>query len=154
MTRSDRLAPAADQHAREADAAARALAEAIQAEAAERARLDQLQRYREEYRADLRASQAEGCMRADTVRTYANLLEQLERALQQQGERLAAAADAVTRAREAWRASRSRLRAVDRTIERLRSEERRVADRHEQREQVDLAGRTAWGGRDPGDDSM
>lgn len=137
MTRSRRLEPAARQRAREADAAAETLAAAIDAEAQERARLQQLERYQDEYLADYRASQAAGRIRPDTVRAYTDILQRLAEALGLQRERLAAAEKQVEVCRQAWREARGRRQAIDRTVDRLRADERRAGERVEQREHDD-----------------
>jgi flagellar export protein FliJ len=141
MSRSRRLEPAARQRAREADAAAEALARAIDGEAQERARLHQLERYEAEYLADYRAMREAGRIRPDTVRAYNDLLQRLAEAIAAQRARLAAAESELEARREAWREARGRCQAIDRTVDRLRADERRADEWREQREQDDRPAR-------------
>lgn len=104
------------------------------------AKLAELERYQQDYVRDF-ARRAGSGMDAARARDYQAFIARLDEALRQQH-------DVVTRAREQhteqlgkWRGAAQRSAAVDRAVERQRSEQLRALERHEQRDSDERAQR-------------
>jgi flagellar FliJ protein len=133
MNRAQRLQPVRrvalsreQEAARELDRARRLLDE-------QQARLAELNAYRDEYAAGFLAAGSRG-MGVAALRGYQAFLGQLDAAIAQQST-LVEQADALFRQRrQAWSAHHSKTRALDKALERAHDEERRAADRREQKD--------------------
>lgn len=139
MSRSERMRPVKQlADSRERDAG-RELGEARARVAEHEQQLEQLLRYRDEYL----DGGAAGLGTTDTVRlsNRSAFLERLNGAIREQRARLEAARAEADACVEAWRETRVEAEAIGRAVDRFRQDERRAADRREQRQQDDLAGR-------------
>jgi flagellar FliJ protein len=100
--------------------------------ASEEGRLYQLQSFREEYEARLTSQAGEG-IDARTLRDYRNFLLKLNEAIALQVQRVAEQNKTLGERRQELRRQSGRRESVDGLIERQRDEQRRDADRREQR---------------------
>lgn len=146
MKRSDRLTPIRDlARGRERDAGL-ALAELQRRLTEQEQQLEQLRNFREEYV----SGRPPGLGTTDAVRlaNYGAFLGRLNEAIREQEKRVTEARHEATRLAQAWRERRAETTALDRAAERMHADERRAADRHEQREQDELA-RSTKGSNEP-----
>ncbi len=137
MNRSDRMKPIkryAD--SREQDAGALLARARALVEERER-RLDELQRYREEYAG--RQSQAVGTLDPVRLQNYHAFLTRLGDAIRQQQGLLDEARADLDRRAQAWRETRAEAAALGRVVENLRLHERREHDRREQQQHDEQA---------------
>ncbi len=103
--------------------------------------LGQLESYRDEY---VRGStEGRGAMDAAKLQNYRSFLDRLGDALRQHSKNLDAARAEYERRRLQWSEKRIEAESLGRVVERFRKEERRAADRREQREGDDAAMRIA-----------
>ena len=142
MTRSKRMQPVkriADERSR---AAAKFYAEARQRLDEQRARLTQLESFRQEY-LDQRTASGQGGIDAFRLRDYNAFISRIDTAVQQQREAVVKAESAVEQARSRWREAHGRHRAIGKVVEKIEHEERQAqerklqkqADEHAQRRQ-------------------
>lgn len=140
MTRAKRLQPV--QHL--ADEAERRLARSVatlerrlgEAEA----KLEELERYRQDYEHQLSARATSG-MGATALRDYQAFLARLSEAIRQQGTLVQRARVERDLERTRWQEAATHAKAVDHVIERWRSEERHALERRDQRESDERAQR-------------
>ena len=123
-----------------------ALADLIKAQAVHdgaQAQAEQLLTYRREY--EQRWS-AQFCRegRIELVRCYQGFMDRLTQAVDQQVRIARQAAAHLERATAAVREHETRLAAVSKLFERRVAEGRRQAERHEQKQNDELAARIAW----------
>jgi flagellar FliJ protein len=146
--RSKRFEPIRDIAATSATDLSRAMGEAGSRVADLERQLEQLKTYRDEY---VRNSTAGGgTMDAVRLQNYRSFLGRLGEAQRQQLTLLDHARAEYENRRLAWSAKRIEAESLGRAIDRFRSDERRDADREEQREGDDVALRisiTRSGGR-------
>ncbi len=150
MIKSKRFEPIHDLVASSAQELSQAMAEAQGRLVELEQQLGLLQGYREDYLR--KAAQASGPM--DPVRLQNNraFLDRLAEAVRIQMEKIGVARADYEARRVRWSEKRIEAEALGRAVERFRHEERRVSDRHEQRES-DATGLRIWmearGPRDP-----
>lgn len=140
MTRSKRMQSV--QHLaqnRERDAVKK-LGESQQHLEAQRAKLEELRAYRDQY---ARAFETAGGTGLDAVRVqeYRLFLGRLNEAIQQQEAILEQCTARHEQSRQQWMATRSHSQAIDKVLERYQEAERRLQQRTEQQEQDERARR-------------
>ncbi len=131
--RSERLAPVTRVAENREQQAARALGEARQELARRERQLQELQTYRHEYAEQFR-ERAGGGVAAAALRRFQAFLGQLDRAIGQQQQSVARASADCEQRRQAWALTRRRRQAVQLAVENCRADERRTAERREQRD--------------------
>lgn len=99
-------------------------------------RLQELLQFREDYHRQFQQSGAQG-MDGTTLQTFQHFLLQLDQAIAQQRQALAAAEHDCELKRDNWQDKHKTTRIYDKTIERFVSQEQRVQSRKEQRENDD-----------------
>lgn len=124
------------------------LAEAATLRDAARQKLEMLLDYRREYDGRLTQSVNEG-IDAEKLRSYRTFLANLDRAIEQQHEALAAAQDRVTLAQARWRAEQRQVDSFRILDERQQVEQARSASRIEQKltDEYACRGHSATAGR-------
>ncbi len=133
MDRAQRLEPVTRvAEARERDAA-RALGEYRKVLDALEARLAELKSYRDEYVQRL-STAAAGGMDAVKLVEYRGFIARLNEAIDYQEAKVTDARTEFERRRRRWNATRTRVAALDKVVERYREEERRDVERREQSE--------------------
>ncbi len=103
--------------------------------------LEQLHTYRDEY---VRNSQSSGPIDAVKLQNYRSFLDRLGEAMRQHNKNLEAARAEYDKRHALWSAKRIEAESLSRVVHRLRGEERRAADRREQREGDETAQRIAF----------
>jgi flagellar FliJ protein len=131
MTRSKRMQPVADVAVRREREAAARLGECQQREQACVQRLEELQRYRDEY---TRRFADGGSLSAARLCDYRTFLERLNQAIEQQGDLLARARRDCEAQRRRWLDLHGRAEALGKVVSRYRGEERAGQERREQQE--------------------
>lgn len=140
MTRSKRMQPVQHvAHGREQDAMRR-LGESQQFLDAQKARLQELRAYREQYTREFAASGGGG-LQATRVRDYRVFLARLGEAIAQQEALISRYESQHEQTRREWVESRSHSQAIDKVVDRYRREEQRQQERREQLEQDERAQR-------------
>jgi flagellar protein FliJ len=149
MTKSKRFEPIREIAANSADTLSRAMADAARKVADLERQLEQLKTYREEYVQN--CAGPNGVMDAVKLQNYRSFLDRLSEAMRQHSKNLEAARADYEKRRSLWSEKRIEAESLGRAVERFRTEERREADRREQREGDDAALRIALAARrDPG----
>jgi flagellar export protein FliJ len=110
--------------------------------------LEQLQAYRDEYVRN--STQAAGAIDAVKLQNYRTFLDRLGEALRQHLKSLEAARAEFDKRRALWSEKRIEAESLGRAVDRFRLEERRAADRREQREGDDAAMRVSLAARGDG----
>lgn len=149
MTRSRRMEPVRRLADDQADAAARDYARRRDALEDEQRKLQQLESYRADYRAGF-GQAGGGGMDPHRLRDYAAFLGRIDQALEQQRSAVVRLEAEVRRMREQWLERWGRARALERTVERYRAQERGSERRREQAASDELAlrrPRRDWDGR-------
>jgi flagellar FliJ protein len=108
-----------------------------------RTQAGQLQAYRAEYQARW-AAQARSRLAIEIVHCTRSFMQRLDQALAQQARTVAAAETRLAQARAQLLAQEQRCAAVQRLIERRRTELLRLAQRREQKHTDELAQRLHW----------
>ena len=121
-----------DLAAKRRDAEAQRLSAAVRTRDEAERRLAMLTSYRADYQARLSAS-SRGGIDLEALRNYQAFLAQLERAIRQQEELLAAAQRSVQGVREQWQAERVRVESFQALDERHVATRARAEDRHAQK---------------------
>jgi flagellar protein FliJ len=141
MMKSKRFEPIQEIASISAQDLSRAMGEAGGKVAELEKQLEQLQSYRDEY---VRSStQANGAIDAVKLQNYRSFLDRLGEALRQHLKSLESARTEYENRRAAWSEKRVEAESLGRVVDRFRKEERRAADRREQREGDDAAMRIA-----------
>jgi flagellar FliJ protein len=99
-------------------------------------RLEELLRFRQEYNQQFQQSGAQG-MDGATLQSFQRFLLQLDQAIAQQRQTVAAAERDCDHKRDNWQDKHKTTRIYDKTIERFVTQEQRTASRKEQRESDD-----------------
>jgi flagellar protein FliJ len=141
MMKSRRFEPIQEIASNSADELCRAMGEAARRVAELESQLEQLKNYRDEYVRN--STVADGTMDAVKLQNYRSFLDRLGEAMRQHLKNLEAAREEHERRRSQWSEKRVEAESLGRAVERFRGEERRAADRHEQREGDDTAMRVA-----------
>ncbi len=142
MTRSQRLNPVRRLAQDEADAAAKRYAEAKQRLEAQLGKLAQLENYRNDYAGQRSAIGGDG-IDPFRLRDYNAFMARIDAAVSQQRQQVSETEASVEQARQHWMQLLSRARALDKVVTRYQDEERRDADRRDQRQLDELAQRRA-----------
>jgi flagellar FliJ protein len=137
MKRSKRFEPIRDIASTSATDLSRAMGEAGRRVADLERQLEQLKTYRDEYVKN--SVQDDGTMDAVKLQNYRSFLGRLGDAIRQQLTLLDHARAEFENRRLEWSAKRIEAESLGRVIDRFRSEERRDADRSEQRDGDDAA---------------
>ncbi|MDT8387905.1 MAG: flagellar export protein FliJ [Thiogranum sp.] len=138
MTRSKRMQPVQDVAQRREQEAIRKLGQTQQQLDAQRAKLEELRGYRDQYARQFEDSGDTG-LGAIRMRDYRVFLGRLNEAIHQQ-ETVVAQCDARhQQSREQWIAVRSHTRAIGKVMDNFVRQERRQQDKQEQREQDERA---------------
>lgn len=109
--------------------------------AQEEAKLEQLRQYHHEYLERFQQAAASG-MSATQLQEYRAFLAKLDEAIRQQEKVVAASVADHSSHKDNWKQKRTRTQALGKVVERYRDEERKAADRTEQKESDDLNNRT------------
>lgn len=107
---------------------------------AQRARLEELCAYRNQYSQSFQTSGGQG-LNANRLQDYRVFLSRLNEAIHQQEAIIVQCTSQHELTRQQWVETRSRHQAIDKVIERYRSEEQKNSDRLEQQEQDERAQR-------------
>lgn len=139
--KSKRFEPIRDIAANSAQALRQAMSDAERRVAELEQQLAQLQAFREDYLQ--RAGQASGSM--DTVRLQNNraFLERIAEAIRAQAQKLGSARTEYEARRARWSEKHIEAEALGQAVERFRQDERKAADRREQRD-ADETGLRVW----------
>lgn len=143
MTRSKRLQPVAEvtRH-RERDAAKR-LGRSQQSLNEQQERLQELKGFREQYQHRYQEALVGNRLAAASIQEYQAFLQRLDQAIQQQQQMVTAGARDYETCRRQWLESRCRAGAIDKVVERHRTQERQQRERNEQFETDDRAQRAS-----------
>ncbi|HXA36196.1 MAG TPA: flagellar export protein FliJ [Steroidobacteraceae bacterium] len=142
--KSKRFEPIQELASTSAKNLSRAMGEASRKVAELERQFEQLQSYRDEY---VRSSQSTGAIAAVKLQNYRMFLDRLGEALRQHTINLEAARAEYERRRALWSEKRIEAESLGRAVDRFRKEERRAADRREQREGDDAALRVVLAAR-------
>ncbi|PAU81412.1 flagellar export protein FliJ [Halovibrio salipaludis] len=130
--RSQRLQVVLDMEDRQEQAARERFQAAQQALAEQQQRLDELERYHEEYQHQIRA-EASGTTSAARLQAGQQFISQLVAAIAQQQQQVDRYRATAEEAREQWQAARQRREGMARYIETCRRREAREDERREQK---------------------
>ena len=142
MTRSNRLLPLVASANERIEEAAKAVAGARELLARQETRLAELTSYRQQYEHGAAQGQV---TRSFSVANSRVFHAQLDEAVRQQELRVGAVRADLERALDAWSRLRREAHAMEQLVDRLASEERRQADRVEQRHADDSSGARTTG---------
>ncbi len=138
MTKSDRVKPIIKVAEDREHAAARVLAAAQQIVHERKVRLQDLLRYRDEYRANMTARGRQG-VSAQSLRGMLGFLGKLDLAVEQQEQSVRAAENDLDLKRRQWLEKHFRTEALDHVRDRYLTDERKTANRLEQKESDEQA---------------
>ncbi len=133
MTKSDRVKPVVKVAQNREREAARVFADSQRVLHEREQRLDELRRYRDEYRENYQARSRSG-MSAQQMRTYRNFLLKLDAAVEQQEQAVHVAQCELTRQKARWMEKHVRTKALANMRTRYVTQEQRAAQRVEQKE--------------------
>lgn len=136
MMRSERLQPVARLADKQERSAAQALGEARQTQTSEEQRLRELQAYRLEYIADFQRRGRSG-LNGVELQQFQQFLSQLDRAIEQQQQRIHGAVAQVEQRTGQWQQRASKAKAIGNVVGSLQQSENRQADKREQAVQDD-----------------
>jgi flagellar FliJ protein len=112
--------------------AARAVAEGMDTEAQERARLEAMEAWRNDYGAQQQARMRSGAVTAAEMARWQTFLEGLDRAIAAQRERVEGRAATTDARRSLWAQRRTEFTIAERFAERVHDEVRRLEEKREQ----------------------
>jgi len=138
MKRSQRLEPVVKVAENREQQAARSLGDSQSALNQAQQRLDELNKYREEYIQRFHANGAMG-MSAVQMGDYRLFLSNLARAIEQQVGLVQQATAVVEQQRQQWFTRRGKVKMLGSVVSRFQADEQRIADRKEQLEQDERA---------------
>ena len=142
MSRSKRMKPVQRVAETREQAAVQKLGESQQCLEAQRIKLEELCRYRDQYSESFRTSGGQG-LDANRLQDYRVFLARLNEAIRQQEDILAQCTRDHEQTRQQWIQTRNHHQAIDKVVENYRSEEQKARDRHEQKEQDECAQRSS-----------
>ena len=145
MTRSNRLLPLVANANERIEESARAVAAAREVLARQEARLAELMTYRQQYEHNAADAQPTRFFSMANSRAFQ---AQLDEAVRQQEIRVGSVREDLERTLDAWSKLRKEARAMEQLVDRFVSDERRQAERVEQRHVDDSVG-TRTAGRGP-----
>lgn len=123
----------------DASRAAKAFADAKRMLEEQRRRLDQLTTFRQEYRQQLQTSGDDQGIDAYRLRDYRIFLARIDEAIVQQQQIVQRSEQDVAQRRTQWLQVRGRAQALNKVVDRYRSEERQAEDKRSQRQDDELA---------------
>ncbi|MEW8028394.1 MAG: flagellar export protein FliJ [Candidatus Thiodiazotropha sp.] len=133
MSPSKRLKPVQRfAHSKE-QKAARMMGQAKKSLQQEEAKLEQLKQYHQEYLERFQQMAGEG-MNANQLQEYRAFLVKLDEAINQQQEVVAASVVNHSSTKNFWKKKHSRTQALNKAVDNFRKQERKIADRLEQKE--------------------
>lgn len=133
MSPSKRLKPVQRfAHSKE-QKAARIMGQAKKSLQQEEAKLEQLKQYHQEYLERFKQVAAVG-MNANQLQEYRAFLAKLDEAIKQQQEVVAASAINHSSTKRVWKKKHSRTQALNKAVDRFQEEEKKIANRQEQKE--------------------
>jgi flagellar FliJ protein len=133
MSPSKRLKPVHQVAANRELDAARNMGQARQHLAQEEAKLAQLKKYHQEYMERFQRISSQG-MSASQLQEYRAFLSKLDEAIRQQQKVVAASLANHSSHKDNWKQKHTRTQALGKVVERHRREERKSAERNEQKE--------------------
>ncbi len=116
--------------------AAQSLGQSVGNLDAQKARLAELKKFREEYSQQFYTSGAEGISGA-AIQSYQNFISQLDVAIEQQKQTVFSAEADQLQKKDIWQDKHRTTRIYDKTIEQFSSKEQKQDERREQKEQDD-----------------
>jgi len=138
MTRSKRMQPVQRVVHNREQSAVQKLGQSQQNLDAQRARLEELRAYRDQYARDFESSGGGG-LKAVRIQDYRVFLNRLSEAIRQQETLIEQCCNQHEQTRRQWIETRSRSQAIDKVVHRYRREEHRQQARKEQQEQDERA---------------
>lgn len=141
MLRSQRLAVVLTLEERKEKAALEKMAEAQKHYEAQRQQIENLERYQQEYRDQIRSSQ-QGVVSVARLQGWQAFIAQLDQVIGQQQKLLVQAEDRLRACREEWQEAWERRRGMEKYIETCRRQEQREQDLRDQKLMDEAAGRT------------
>lgn len=138
MNRSERMKSVRRYTASREDEAARAFEEANLAYRQQQQQLDELRRYREEYRSQMMDVGASG-VSASRFNQFRGFLAKLDEAIKQQEQTLAQVGQECARRRQVWLEARAKTQIMDKVVSRCQDEEARSEARAEQKAVDEMA---------------
>lgn len=140
MSRSKRMKPVQRVAESREQAAVQKLGQSQQFLDAQRTKLEELRAYRDQYSKAFQTSGGQG-LGANRLQDYRVFLARLNEAIRQQEAITAQCTSQHEQTRQQWVETRSHHQAIDKVIQRYRSEEQKARDRREQQEQDERAQR-------------
>lgn len=140
MLRSQRLAVVLTLEERKEKTALEKMAEAQQKYEAQRQQIENLERYQQEYREQIRGSQR-GVVSVGRLQGWQAFIAQLDQVIAQQQKVLVQAEERLRVRREEWQRAWERRRGMEKYIETCRQQEQREQDLREQKQADEAAGR-------------
>lgn len=134
MTRSKRMQPVKRVAQNREQNAVQKLGQSQQNLDAQRARLEELRAYRDQYARDFELSGGSG-LDATRIQDYRAFLNRLGEAIRQQETLIEQCCSQHEQTRQQWIETRTHSQAIDKVVSRYRREEHRQQDLKEQREQ-------------------
>lgn len=138
MTRSEKLTPITQLASNREQDAAREMGRVQQLILEHENRLLELQAYRDEYLERMRRMGEDG-IDATRLNDYRNFIRKLDEAISFQARQIEQCRSQLTVKQQQWQALRSQSKALDKVVDRYRSEEQRLRDRREQQESDERA---------------
>ncbi|MDH5180322.1 MAG: flagellar export protein FliJ [Gammaproteobacteria bacterium] len=146
MKKSERLEPIKQIAANHEQDAAAALGNSQRALTEHELKLQQLKNYRAEYARLFQEHGSRG-MDGSQLQAYQTFIGQIDLAIKQQEAAIIRANQERDIKREEWQTRHTRTQALDKTVNRLKSQEQHQADKKEQRELDDLSNARFWQNR-------
>lgn len=140
MLRSQRLAVVLTLEERKEKAALEKMAEAQKHHEAQRQQIENLERYQQEYRDQIRSSQ-QGVVSVARLQGWQAFIAQLDQVIGQQQKLLVQAEARLRGCREEWQKAWERRRGMEKYIETCRRQEQRAQDLRDQKLMDEASGR-------------
>ncbi len=140
MLRSRRLAVVLDLEERKEQEALEKMGEARNRYEAQQEQIDNLNRYQQEYREQIRQNQ-QGVVPVARLQAWQAFIAQLDQVLRQQQQQLDILAERLDESRRQWQEAWERRRGMEKYIETCRRQEQREQDLKEQKLADEAAGR-------------
>lgn len=140
MLRSRRLAVVLTLEERKEQEALEKLGEVRQQVEAQQQQIDDLNRYQQEYRDQIRSNQ-QGVVSVTRLQAWQAFISQLDQVLRQQQKQLDLLQQKLDEARRQWQMAWERRRGMEKYIETCRQQEQREQDLKEQKLSDEAAGR-------------
>jgi flagellar FliJ protein len=138
MKRSSRFKPVVKVEQNRERTAARHFGQCQQTLSAHQKKLDELISYRAEYQERYVTSMKQGTD-GTTIQEYRAFLHKLDRAIAQQEQLIVQSEGEVSSSRQHWMQKRTRTRAIDTLVDKIKADEKRQVDRKEQKDSDERA---------------